>query len=66
LLKLTPVFGYFEAKEGGYTQIKPHRCPGWSKSSTVSSTPTSSSSGRRRRRVGGVCAFSHDWAATHL
>jgi len=26
-LKLSPVFGYFEATEGGYTQIKPHPLP---------------------------------------
>jgi len=26
-LKLSPVFGYFEATEGGYTQMKPHPLP---------------------------------------
>ena len=26
-LKLPTVFGYFEATEGGYTQVKPHPLP---------------------------------------
>ena len=43
-LRLPPVFGYFAESESGYASSSRIRCPGWSKSSTASSTPISSSS----------------------
>ena len=69
-LKLPTVFGYFEATEGGYRQLKPHPLP-WlveilngvehanffeQRATEYSKGASRGTLGRRRRRLGGVRA----------